>query len=276
MRVHHVKFQLHQMQELKRRFSNEKQHWLMGYRQFNRSKLKQMLPSYNGKQPVGTPLTQQYGSRPDIFSQQVGACLADVVDAVDMVDRGMLHLPRYSAVPPTEPQVDIERLKQLVSQLESERESRIRSLVASEEARKHAWKKMLKTKAEFEVPHQQRQSYGSRKGMMVNLSNYHTIPLPILRHSYQEQVPNQMIEARPSLPSYVPARSPVQPSKPASESRYSAARVRERISEDGTVAPVSEPKQTKDGLYLRPAGRTRKGMEWDAVRGIWVPQSGSS
>lgn len=57
-----------------------------------------------------------------------------------------------------------------------------------------------------------------------------------------------------------------------SDSKYSAARVRERISSDGTVAPVTTPKRTKDGLYVRPAGRTRKGMEWDAVRGIWVPE----
>ena len=44
----------------------------------------------------------------------------------------------------------------------------------------------------------------------------------------------------------------------ASQSKYSAARVRERISADGTVAPVSEPKKTKDGLYQRPAGRKRR------------------
>ena len=56
------------------------------------------------------------------------------------------------------------------------------------------------------------------------------------------------------------------------DSKYSKARINERKSADGTVAPVSEPKKTKDGLYVRPAGRTRKGMEWDAVNGVWVPQ----
>ena len=31
------------------------------------------------------------------------------------------------------------------------------------------------------------------------------------------------------------------------------------------------PKRTSKGLSVRPAGRTHKGMEWDAVKGIWVP-----
>ena len=57
------------------------------------------------------------------------------------------------------------------------------------------------------------------------------------------------------------------------ESKYSAARVKERKASDGTVKPVEQPK-LKDGLFLRPAGRTRKGMEWDAVRGIWIPAPG--
>jgi hypothetical protein len=55
------------------------------------------------------------------------------------------------------------------------------------------------------------------------------------------------------------------------DSKYSAAKVRERIYADGSVRPVTEPKVGRDGLYQRPAGRKRKGMNWDAVRGIWIP-----
>jgi hypothetical protein len=55
------------------------------------------------------------------------------------------------------------------------------------------------------------------------------------------------------------------------DNKYSAAKVRERIYADGSVRPVTEPKRGKDGLFQRPAGRTRKGMNWDAVRGIWIP-----
>jgi hypothetical protein len=32
-------------------------------------------------------------------------------------------------------------------------------------------------------------------------------------------------------------------------------------------------KKSKDGLYQRPSGRALKGMDWDAVKGIWVPLS---
>merc|ERR1711957_502119 len=57
---------------------------------------------------------------------------------------------------------------------------------------------------------------------------------------------------------------------PISQSKYSADKVKARIYSDGSVMPVSAPKKTKDGLYMRPAGRQRKGMDWDAVIGKWV------
>jgi hypothetical protein len=43
-----------------------------------------------------------------------------------------------------------------------------------------------------------------------------------------------------------------------SESEHSAANV---------------PKNLKDGLYQRPSGHARMGMDWDAVKGIWIPLS---
>jgi hypothetical protein len=55
-----------------------------------------------------------------------------------------------------------------------------------------------------------------------------------------------------------------------SESKYSAAKVRERHSADGSVAPASEPKRDKDGKYIRPPGRGRIGMDWDEIRGVWI------
>eukprot|EP01083_Nonionella_stella_P124350 375428_1 len=57
----------------------------------------------------------------------------------------------------------------------------------------------------------------------------------------------------------------------SSDNKYSIERVRARMYSDGSVLPVSEPKRGKDGLFLRPAGRQRKGMDWDAVNGKWVP-----
>jgi len=64
--------------------------------------------------------------------------------------------------------------------------------------------------------------------------------------------------------------STVRTTIPLSQSKYSADKVKARIYSDGSVMPVSKPKMTKDGLYMRPAGRQRKGMDWDAVIGKWV------
>ena len=38
--------------------------------------------------------------------------------------------------------------------------------------------------------------------------------------------------------------------------------------------PVQMPKRNKDGLYQRPAGRQRKGIDWDGVAGRWIPLPG--
>jgi hypothetical protein len=56
------------------------------------------------------------------------------------------------------------------------------------------------------------------------------------------------------------------------DSKYSLEAVRARMSSDGSVRPINTPKMTKDGLYMRPAGRQRKGMDWDAVNGKWMPE----
>ncbi|KAL7473635.1 hypothetical protein ACHAXS_014089 [Conticribra weissflogii] len=54
--------------------------------------------------------------------------------------------------------------------------------------------------------------------------------------------------------------------------RYSINKVNARKMKDGSVIPVSTPKKLENGKYARPSGRQRKGMDWDAVRGIWVPE----
>jgi len=58
--------------------------------------------------------------------------------------------------------------------------------------------------------------------------------------------------------------------------KYSVEKVRERIFPDGSVIPVQQPKRTKEGLYQRPAGRQRKGMDWDSERGVWIPLPGTT
>jgi hypothetical protein len=42
---------------------------------------------------------------------------------------------------------------------------------------------------------------------------------------------------------------------------------------ESTSAGSNVLKKSKDGLYQRPSGRAPKGMDWDAVNGIWAPLS---
>jgi len=53
--------------------------------------------------------------------------------------------------------------------------------------------------------------------------------------------------------------------------KYSTTNVNARKNPDGTVIPASTPKLLPDGRFARPAGRQRKGMDWDSVNGWWVP-----
>ena len=55
--------------------------------------------------------------------------------------------------------------------------------------------------------------------------------------------------------------------------RYSNANVQARVNQDGTVAPPGVPKLLPDGTFARPSGRQRKGMDWDAERGVWFPSA---
>ena len=70
---------------------------------------------------------------------------------------------------------------------------------------------------------------------------------------------------------------PIQPKKMTQNEkygygdRYSAANVQARINPDGTVFPVQQPKKMPNGLFARPAGRQRRGMDWDGKRGCWFP-----
>eukprot|EP00804_Cyclotella_cryptica_P009363 CCRYP_009018-RA/>CCRYP_009018-RA protein AED:0.25 eAED:0.25 QI:0/0/0/1/1/0.5/2/0/1030 len=63
-----------------------------------------------------------------------------------------------------------------------------------------------------------------------------------------------------------------QQSKYAYGDRYSLQNVAARKLNDGTVVPVTQPKKLPNGEYARPIGRQRKGMEWDSIRGVWIPE----
>jgi hypothetical protein len=252
---------------------------------------KNSMPSNWGHQPVGTSATLNYIRTPGIPSV-IGQCVADLVDGAILRLEGKVKTVKFDdfvqpPVPDYVNQQTGESIGQQQLRIETELRQALQALNTrfqnSEEERKKAWKKMLKTKSEFDMTSMNQLGqgqYGNARrtnSLQVDLNNYHLVPLPPLRTSTQQILPQELSVARASMAAYTPPRTMMGaamggPDGPGdSDSKYSAARVRERISADGTVAPVSEPKKTKDGLYQRPAGRTRKGMQWDALKGIWVP-----
>jgi hypothetical protein len=269
-----------------------KNRWNKQRQKFEHHKLDKMLPSRWGRTPSGTQTTRNYAARHDQLSTPVATCLADIIDSVDLISMGKLQSEKFQEPynPPAPPNLGNAVVDQESGETAMQRQQRIEaslrqevnavtvSLRSSEEERQRAWKKMLKTKAEFDLPtHQVTNMNGGR--IHVDLNNYHVMALPALQASAQQNIP-QEAASKSMVPSYAPARNYTAALAMAAEnaaaannsdSKYSAARVRERISADGSVTPVTQPKKTKDGLYQRPAGRTRKGMEWDALRGIWVP-----
>jgi hypothetical protein len=259
-----------------------KNRWNLDRCAFETNKLNQMLPSRNGIMPTGTLVTQGYKSRPDRFAvglnEIVATCIADIVDCVENIAHGRIRNDRFQepfVLPASSADVEaLQRAKQMESTKRNDLNSYTLKLRTSEGERLRSWRKMLKTKMEFDIPHQHFSSSGQVRVFRLDQHLCSSLPLPALHQTAAQDVP-QELPGQSSVATYKPMHTVRPPPNPAplSESKYSTARVRERIASDGTVAPVTKPKMTADGLYLRPAGRTRKGMEWDAIRGIWIPAS---
>jgi len=222
--------------------------------------------------------------------------LLDIV--IKRVDKGWIsdcHMKSAEALqyrkPFITPRPNIENLT--VNEVQKQKEKNLKrelkivtsKLVASEKDRASAWTKLTRTKQECDA--MSATKYGIKRGQ-IDLTKPSIPPL--------KGIPNiSVLKSYDSLnlPSYVPPskadmakavlnslpRPPIdpplhQPAIPGSHpSKYTAEKVRARIYSDGSVLPVSAPKKDKSGMYLRPAGRQRKGMDWDAVKGIWVPAS---
>ncbi len=250
-----------------------KQRWLKQKIEHDQKRAQQFLPSCWGRAPFGTTATQNYQRLGGVASM-VGTCMADIVDGAIIMMEGNLPNKKFEDfVPPVAAHTNQQTGETLASQhrrMEAELKRQLQDcnvkFQASEEERQRAWTKMMKTKTDMEPSPA---TIAGRKGR-TDVPNYQ-IPLPPLRNSTQQVVPRELV-TRTAVASYTPPASTELSNANGSDSKYSAARVRERISADGTVAPVTEPKKTREGLYVRPAGRTRKGMQWDAIRGIWVPE----
>lgn len=300
--------------------------------QYEQNILNNVLPSRNGAFRTGTSYIQRYMTRPDHtgISHHVGDCLADIVDVVDGVVNGMIRLDHFQETfvpPPNNYGIDpvtgesiLQRQQRIEKDLRQDIEELSHKLRTSELARSNQWKKMLKTKCDYSIPHDISMGGGPPRNVKLDYNTASNVPVPALRQTSTQNLyqNSNTLLSNTTMGSYKPAarrnpapRRPVPKPKPATiptpvmdsvsvmsnqirtstsfdnetplspsatadgESKYSAARVKERIAADGSVQPVSEPKKSKDGLYLRPAGRTRKGMDWDAVRGIWIPMDGS-
>jgi len=253
-----------------------KQRWMKQKHEYDVKRAQGAMPSNWGHKPFGTSLLQTHIQRAQDLRALIGTCLADVVDGSIMIAEGKVQNKKFGDfVPPPNPTVNKQTGETLAAQhlqMENQLKMQMNGITtkfnASEEERNRIWKKMMKAKADLELPQQQ---YSARRGRI----DYTKMPLPPLRNSSQQTMPRELDYARAALATYTPPPRAAGPSPldtGTSDSKYSAARVRERIGNDGTVAPVTEPKKTKEGLYQRPAGRTRKGMQWDAIRGIWVPE----
>lgn len=241
------------------RLTIAKQKWLKEKQEHDAKRLKALLPSSYGQLPMGTVAIQNFcrsSNKP--HSLVVGSCLADIVDSIVMTAEGKLpagqQFPDF--VPPPKPTVPQQRLQEQAA-IKKEGSDVIGQLTHSENMRKVIWKSLMKLKAETEL------KFGMISRRTAQ-SNTH-LPMPALNRASKQALPN-LSYAFPTRAGYTPSRPP------SSDPKYSTAQVRKRIGNDGTVAPVTEPKKTKDGLYMRPAGRQRKGMQWDSLRGIWVPQ----
>lgn len=160
-------------------------------------------------------------------------------------------------------------------------------LAASEDDRRRSWRKVCKLRAESAG--RDPAGRGGRRGGVPPAADQELPPIPALAGATTAATAVVAPAAdAPSTPSRAPTTtrpSAIRPrpttsssssttnpsSSSPSSSKYSQESIRSRIYPDGSIKPVGKPRLTKDGLYQRPAGRKRKGMEWDPHRGVWTP-----
>jgi hypothetical protein len=239
----------------------------------------------------------------DQTQKEVASSLAHVVDTVvrrsesgwvsddviDQVHGGEQHAPfHYKNSPETEIPVTPrgENWNQFIDRVTKQIDDLNKKLTQCEEIRAQKWSKLIKVQGEMDKAKQQkksnRYSYSNAQTALQTASSVQQT-VAAMQMAKKEKAESQSISqyqapARHVSSGYHPNRATATNTNqggPTTKNpygdRYSADNVRARIGADGSVVPVSAPKKTSDGLYMRPAGRQRKGMEWDAVNGRWIP-----
>jgi hypothetical protein len=202
--------------------------------------------------------------------------------AVDMAKTGD-QFPRFR--PPDVPDTKKiivnargETLERVDSRIQVELKEISRQLATSEKMRSKAWQKLMNVKQQFNTQSAppSRSMNASVPGNIGSSRKGYNQPAPMAYMQKQQQPFSQKTDIPSRSPQIynpasmnVPTHSAI--STGSSQSKYSADKVKARIFSDGSVMPVSAPKRGKDGLFMRPAGRQRKGMDWDAINGKWVP-----
>lgn len=260
-------------------YTTAKQRWTKEKFEYDLKKTQAVLPTKWGKQPLGTEWINRYMQQniTNIQRTTVGQTLADIVDGCILGAEGKANIqPFRNFVPPPAPGMDAqtgENMAQRQHRIEMEYRKQYGEIDAklqkSEADRARAWRKAMKAQAE-------NNAVCNVRGSRVTVSNYHSIPVPVIRSGVPPGLPPQMTYQQRTQVYSAPTTTTSSSGSTVDMSKYSAEKVKLRKSADGSVAPVSKPKKDKDGLYLRPAGRTRKGMQWDAVNGVWVPQQQQS
>jgi hypothetical protein len=252
---------------------------------FNNEKLNKTLKTRWNQQPQGSVYTNHYGTRPEPIRKEVARCGADLIDAVEMIVEGEITNSVFNepfSPPPEATRANevgsgsgetlTQQRHRLQQHCEKESDTLAQQFRKCEEERQRSWRRMLKVKAELNIS---QQCFANQRPVYIPVTdhNYHMIAMPNIAVAGAETIPRELDMPRSILPSYVPARhsKTVEPTTHDKGSKYTIARVRARISADGSVAPVTLPRRGPDGLYARPSGRTRKGMDWDAINGKWIP-----
>lgn len=173
--------------------------WIKQRRQFDYNKLSRMLPSHMGRQPQGSIITANYIRRPDRsgMSQDIGLCMADIVDSVEGIIRGTIRNEVFNiplVIPPRPVNDKASVIERKIKDALLKRQQDLTALThrfrSNEEHRQRGWRKMLKMKADLDLHHDVAGPQGTMQRYQLTPRNCHNVPFPALHSSITEKNPD--------------------------------------------------------------------------------------